>query len=66
MPSIFLSCRRSGDAGAAGKSRIAELENDVEKLAAQAEELQRFTQEYMVKAASDKQKVKCPLFSPTQ
>eukprot|EP00903_Cladosiphon_okamuranus_P018378 g16905.t1 len=47
---------RSGDAGATAKSRIAELENDVEKLALQAEQLQRFAQEYMVKAASDKQK----------
>lgn len=31
------------------------------KLAAQAEELQLFTQEYMVKAASEKQKVRCAL-----
>lgn len=55
---LVLCPRRSGDAGAAGKTRIAELENDVVRLSEQADELQRFTQEYMVKAASDKQKVR--------
>lgn len=49
---------RSGDAGASGKSRISQLEGEVARLATEAAELQRFTQEYMVKASSDKQKVK--------
>ncbi|CAM9462001.1 unnamed protein product, partial [Ectocarpus sp. 13 AM-2016] len=46
---------RSGDAGAAGKAQVAKLEKDVLTLAAEADELRRFTQEYMVKASSDKQ-----------
>ncbi|CAB1115211.1 unnamed protein product [Ectocarpus sp. CCAP 1310/34] len=46
---------RSGDAGAAGKAQVAKLEKDVLALAAEADELRRFTQEYMVKASSDKQ-----------
>ncbi|CAM9414207.1 unnamed protein product [Ectocarpus fasciculatus] len=46
---------RSGDAGAAGKAQVAKLEKDVLTLAAEADELKRFTQEYMVKASSDKQ-----------
>lgn len=48
---------RSGDAGAAGKAQIATLEKDVLTLSAEADELKRFTQEYMVKASSDKQNV---------
>ncbi|CAM9421348.1 unnamed protein product [Ectocarpus sp. 4 AP-2014] len=46
---------RSGDAGAAGKAQVTKLEKDVLTLAAEADELRRFTQEYMVKASSDKQ-----------
>lgn len=49
---------RSGDAGAAGKAQVAKLEKDVLTLAAEADELRRFTQEYMVKASSDKQNVR--------
>lgn len=53
--------RRTGDAGANGKTRIGQLEKEVERLTAEAAELQRFTQQYMVKASTDKQIVRCLL-----
>lgn len=54
----MLARDRSGDTGASTKARVGELDNQVDRLTVEAAELQRFTQDYMVKASSDKLKVR--------
>lgn len=51
---------RSGDNGANSKALVSELEVQVAKLTVEAAELQRFAQDYMVKASSEKLKVRTP------
>lgn len=46
-----------GSVDSAGRER--ELEREVSSLTAEVADLQRFTQEYMIKAANEKVKVRC-------
>lgn len=61
MVVLFFPCTRSGNDRANAKTRITQLENDVVRLASEAEEMRRFTEGYMVKASIEKQKVR-PIF----